>query len=485
MEKVLSLQKNYSMLIGRFEEQKVLKDAAESEYSEFVAVYGRRRVGKTFLVRETFNYEFTFQHTGLANSNMSEQLFEFRNSLVMAGHADCKLPKNWNEAFFELEIFLKSCDAKKKIVFLDELPWMDTPKSGFLSAFEHFWNGWASARRDILLIICGSATSWIIGKIIRNHGGLHNRITQSIALQPFTLHECELYAKNLGLEMSHSQMLENYMIMGGIPYYWHFLKKGQSLAQNIDRIFFSPNGELKNEFSSLYSSLFKAPEFYVSIVTILGKKKVGMTREELISNGLTDNGMLSKALDELECCGFIRHYNKMGNKVKSAVYQLIDNFSLFYFKFIQSNNNNDSHFWSNSIDSAMHRVWAGLAFERVCLQHIDQIKSKLGISGVLCNVYSWRSNPSADGMKGAQIDLLIDRNDNTINLCEMKYSSDNYLIDKDFEASIRNKKAVFTRETNTRKAVHVTLVTTFGVVRNMYADAVQNVVTADDLFKEI
>lgn len=470
------------MIIGRKEEQQILRSAVQSENSEFVAVYGRRRVGKTYLIRETFGYKFTFQHTGLANGNTKEQLFSFAISLRDAGYDDCPIPKSWLEAFSLLSAYLKNSTDEKKIVFLDELPWMDTPRSNFISAFEHFWNGWASARKDIVLIICGSATSWIINKVINDHGGLHNRVTKQIALQPFTLKECEMFAKSKGLEMSRYQLAECYMVLGGIPYYWSLLEKGLSLAQNIDKIIFAKNGKLSNEFNQLYASLFKSPEQYIDIVTALGKKKVGMTREEIIA--ATDkysNGALSKVLDELEYCGFIRKYNDFDKKSKQAIYQLIDNYTLFYFKFIQQNENNDEHFWSASIDSAMHRAWSGLAFERLCMAHTQQIKAALGIAGVLSNVYSWRKE--ADEMSdGAQIDLLIDRKDQVINLCEMKYSLSEYAIDAEYEQKLRNKKSAFIDATNTRKAVHLTMVTTFGIKTNVHSGIVQNEITLEDLF---
>lgn len=470
------------MIIGRKEEQQILRSAVQSENSEFVAVYGRRRVGKTYLIRETFGYKFTFQHTGLAKGNTKEQLFSFAISLRDAGYDDCPIPKSWLEAFSLLSAYLKNSADEKKIVFLDELPWMDTPRSNFISAFEHFWNGWASARKDIVLIICGSATSWIVNKVINDHGGLHNRVTKQIALQPFTLKECEMFAQSKGLEMSRYQLTECYMVFGGIPYYWSLLEKGLSLAQNIDKIIFAKNGKLSSEFNQLYASLFKSPEQYIDIVTALGKKKVGMTREEIIA--ATDkysNGALSKVLDELEYCGFIRKYNGFDKKSKQAIYQLIDNYTLFYFKFIQQNENNDEHFWSASIDSAMHRAWSGLAFERLCMAHTQQIKAALGIAGVLSNVYSWRKE--ADEMSdGAQIDLLIDRKDQVINLCEMKYSLSEYAIDAEYEQKLRNKKSAFINATNTRKAVHLTMVTTFGIKANAHSGIVQNEITLDDLF---
>ncbi len=475
-------QNSLVMIIGRKEEQKILLSAAQSEYSELIAVYGRRRVGKTYLIRETFGYKFTFQHTGLANARTKDQLFSFAISLRDAGYDDCPTPQSWLEAFSLLSHFLKNSTDEKKIIFLDELPWMDTSRSNFFSAFEHFWNGWASARKDIVLIICGSATSWIINKVINDHGGLHNRVTQRIALQPFTLKECEMFAQSKGLEMNRYQIAECYMVLGGIPFYWNLLERGLSLAQNIDRLFFARNGKLVNEFDLLYASLFKSPEQYIDVVTVLGRKKAGMTREDIITAiGKPSNGALSKVLDELEYCGLIRKYSGYGKKTKQAIYQLVDNYTLFYFKFIRQNKNNDEHFWSASIDSAMHRAWSGLAFERLCMAHIQQIKAGLGISGVLSNVYSWRKEADENG-EGVQIDLLIDRNDQVVNICEMKYSLSEFSIDAEYERNLRNKKSAFIEATNTRKAVHITMVTTYGIRQNSHSWIVQNEITLEDLF---
>ena len=272
------------------------------------------------------------------------------------------------------------------------------------------------------------------------------------------------------------------MVLGGIPFYWRMLEKELSLAQNIDKIFFAKNGKLSNEFNQLYASLFKSPEQYIDVVTALGRKKVGMTREEIMTAiDKPSNGALSKVLDELEYCGFIRKYSGYGKKTKQAIYQLVDNYTLFYFKFIRQNKNNDEHFWSVSIDSATHRAWCGLAFERLCMAHTQQIKAGLGISGVLSNIYSWRKETDENG-KGAQIDLLIDRNDQVINVCEMKYSLSEFTIDADYECELRNKKSAFIEATKTRKAVHLTMVTTYGVRKNSHSGVVQSEITLEDLF---
>ena len=291
------------MIIGRKEEKQELLRAYNSEYSEFVAVTGRRRIGKTFLIRETFGYKFAFQHSGLANQNTRAQLKEFRQSLLRSGMKKCRVPVDWSDAFFLLSQLLDQQGDGKKVVFIDELPWMDAPRSNFVSAIEHFWNGYASARKDILLIICGSATSWIINNVFKNHGGLHNRVTYRINLAPFTLLECEQYAKSRSLSMNRFGILECYMVMGGVPFYWSLLERGKSVAQNIDSLFFSPMGKLHYEYNELYDSLFKNPQPYVNVVETLGTKRVGMTREELINEGhISNNGLLTRVLEDLEAC---------------------------------------------------------------------------------------------------------------------------------------------------------------------------------------
>lgn len=464
-------------MIGRQKERRQLLEALGSEYSEFVAVYGRRRVGKTFLIRETFNYTFAFQHTGVKQGGKEVQLERFRASLVEQGHEACPELRNWFDAFDQLKVILKKCTDERKVVFFDEVPWMGRSDASFISAVENFWNSWASARKDILLIVCGSATSWVLDKIVHNRDGLHGRVTYRIRLDPFCLAECEQYAVSRGLEYTRDQLAECYMILGGVPMYWRYLERGKSVAQNIDEMFFAGREKLEHEFDELYSSLFDNATPYVALVTSLAKRKCGMTREEVSkASGVADNGWLSKYLKVLEQCGFVRRFTEIGKKRKGCVYQLIDNFTLFYFRYIEENRANDPHYWSSMLDSRIHTTWAGLAFERLCLQHVDQIKGALGISGVLTNVHSWRN-------ENAQVDLLIDRKDGIINLCEMKHWAGTYAMTSEDDRSLTEKKNEFKTATKTRKAVHLTMVTTFGVKPNAYSYKVQSFVTLDDLFR--
>lgn len=371
---------------------------------------------------------------------------------------------------------------EKKVIFIDEIPWLDTPRSGFLSALEYFWNSFASARKDVLLIICGSATSWIINKVLKNHGGLHNRVTYRIHLQPFTLYECEQYAKYLGMRASHYDLIEYYMILGGVAFYWSRLDKGLSVAQNIDNMIFSETGFLHNEFNELYDSLFNEPESYLKIIHALGTIRMGMTRDELVKEGgITSNGKLTRTLEDLTECGFIKRIPSYGGKAKDDLIQLVDNFTIFYYKYMKENLNNDEHFWSNSYNSTIRSAWTGLAFERVCFQHIPQIKQAMGIAGVATQCYSWKAKGDALS-SGTQIDMVLDRRDNIINICEMKFSKGEYTITKDYAMSLNNKVERFIESTKNKKTILLTMITTNGVVHNEYWNQIQCDITADELF---
>ena len=471
-------------MVGRAEEMESLFSARDAEESSFIAIYGRRRVGKTYLVRKVFDGEFAFYHTGIANIGKKEQLERFAKSLQKQGLAEKPRLKNWFDAFDLLADGLEKLPLGKKVVFIDELPWMDTPKSNFVSALENFWNAWASARSDILLIVCGSASSWILSKIVNNHGGLHNRLTDRIHLKPFNLAECEALARERGLAMPRAHILEAYMIFGGVPYYWTLLKTNLGLAQNVDRLCFGEGGALTDEFAQLYASLFRKPLGHIAVVTALSTKKIGMTREELIkAAGVDDSGALTKLLVELEACGFIRKYRIPGHKAKGAIYQLIDNFTLFYFKFMAGDVERTSDFWSSSHMSQEVRIWRGLAFERVCLEHVEAIKRTLGIAGVRCRVYAYAfAADSADDRPGGQIDLVIDRDDDVVNLCEMKCLGGEYVIDEFERRKLENRREAFLQQTRTSKAVHLTIVSANGVKRNAFSQNLQGLLSAEALF---
>lgn len=477
--------------VGRKTELKELSGYLESDHSEFIAVYGRRRVGKTFLIRTAAKDNFAFFVTGIYGAARSDQLINFAIALKKySGSATLSIPKNWILAFHELSKYLESRPEGRKVIFIDELPWMDTAKAGFIAALENFWNTWASMRDDVKLIVCGSATSWMINNLVRSKGGLHNRLTHHLILEPFSLGECERYFRDFGFTFSRKQIAECYMVMGGIPYYLSLLDRSQSLAQNIDRLFFSDNAPLKEEFNDLYKALFKNAGPHMEIVRCLASKGRGMTRKEIVNaTGLSDNGALSTVLEELEHCGFIRLYEPFdsthkttGKRLKSNMtFQLMDFYTLFYYKFIMNNRYHDSSFWSATYNSPVHNAWCGLSFERLCLSHLRQIKYALGISGVQTIACSWRSTSPE---RRAQIDLLIDRKDETVNICEMKFARGQFTIDQSYEKELKHKIDSFTSATGTKKSIILTMITTFGIRQNTHSGIVQSEILLDDLFKE-
>ncbi|GHU73319.1 ATPase [Bacteroidia bacterium] len=469
-------------IIGRKKEQRLLEEYYYSDKAEFVVVCGRRRVGKTFLIRECYRDKFAFYLSGAENATKTAQLKNFNVAINTYSGYPYPFINDWQDAFLQLQHYIENKATKEKIVlFFDELPWLDNKKSGFLSVFEYFWNTFASTRQNILLIACGSATSWIVNKIINSRGGLHNRVTRQIFLEPFTLQETEQFLKSRNIAMKRIQIIECYMIMGGIPYYLEQLDRTTSLLQNIDNLFFAKNGILRNEFPRLFSSLFKNSENYVKIIKALGKKNKGLTRDEIIFiTKIADGGRLSKTLDELELCGFIRIDDSFNNKKKNRLYQLTDFYSMFYLNFVDSKKNTAENYWVNIADSSTYKAWCGFSFEKLCMAHLPQIRRKLGISGVLSFTSSWRYFNEENG---AQIDLLIDRKDNVINVCEMKYAQKEYQITKRDDESFRNKIALFQEDTKTRKTIHFTLISTYGAKRNEYWGGIQSEVTMNDLFE--
>ena len=450
-------------IIGRVKEMKQLDRVMSSKKSEFVAVYGRRRVGKTFLIREYFNYTFDFQLTGLANATTRQQLTNFH--AVLQRHSplvEDQISTNWFAGFQKLITYLESIqEDRKKIIFLDELPWLDTARSDFMIALEHFWNSWATNRKDIVLITCGSAASWMINKLINNHGGLHNRVTARLKIFPFDLKETEQFLKIKNSVIDRYQILQLYMVMGGIPFYLDAISPEKSAAQNIEEMCFRKGALLATEFNNLFASLFKNPTKYELIITTLAAKTKGMTRKELSrSADLPTGGGLTDMLNELEESGFITRYTAFGTKQHNSTFRLSDFYSLFYLRFIKNNTNQNEGIWLNSIDAPTQRTWAGYAYEQICMAHIPQIKKALGISGVVANTFSWKSK---NAEKGAQIDLVIDRRDQVVNLCEVKYSINPFTITKSYADNLRNKVGAFRSETKTRKTLFLTMITTYGL----------------------
>lgn len=473
-----------NLFIGREYEIRQLEKYRNSKESEFVIVYGRRRVGKTFLVKEFFDDTYDFKVTGLYKKPKKTQLKNFYLALQEYGSPVKKIPSDWLEAFAELKKLIKGIkEDRKKIIFIDELPWLDTRQSDFLAAFEGFWNDWGAQQNDIMLVVCGSATTWITNKILSDKGGLFNRAARRLYLMPFTLLETERYLQSRGINWSRYDIVECYMTMGGIPYYLKLLDNELSYLANIDTIFFKRNGSLWDEFDHLYETLFGNSKGYLKIIETLSAKKSGLTRNEIIKEGkLEDNGLLTEMLKNLKDSLFVRAYNTFGYDEKNVVYQLSDYFTLFYLRFMKGRQNPDEHFWSHFLDNPSKSSWAGQTFEQVCKDHIAQIKKAMGISALLTDISSWHG--ATDGGK-AQIDLIIDRRDRTINICEIKFSVGEFVIDQDYEEKLRKKMEIFRDATKSKKALQLVLITTYGVRQNAHSGIMQSQVRMDDLFSVI
>lgn len=476
------------IIIGRKKEKTELQHLKESNSPELVAVYGRRRVGKTFLIREFFQNHFTFYHTGVSPLEIKgkqltkRQLEEFYISLREYGLEDATCPTSWPEAFRLLRQLIEKQDGEnKKVVFLDEMPWMDTPRSGFVTAFEHFWNGWASSRSDLLLIVCGSATSWMEDTLLNNKGGLYGRVTYRLKLAPFSLRECEEFLKYKKIELDRYDIVQSYMAVGGIPYYLNYFRPGLSLAQNIDRLFFEQNAPLRDEFDRLFASLFGNPDDSKAIVKLLATRRYGFSRSEISEKiDTTSGGTLSKTLTALAVSDFITPFVPLDKK-KEKFYKLTDNFCLFYLNFIEKKGTNDEAFWQHSVLSPTITSWQGFAFEEVCFAHSQQIKAALGIAGIQTNISSLVIAKEEDQPE-MQIDMLIERADRVINLCEIKYCHQEFVIDKNYEEKLRHRVERLRELTKNKRNIHLTLITTFGLHYNEYSGRIQKTVTLEDLF---
>ncbi len=471
-------------IVARNKEIELLERKYSSGKSEFIIVYGRRRIGKTFLVNNVFSDRFAFTYVGARKQKPEKQLQRFAAQLKLySDSAYAPTLNNWDEAFDELRTLIERRPLEeRKVIFIDEMPWIDTPRSSFVEALEYFWNAWAAQRNDILFIACGSATSWMVNKLVKNKGGLHNRITEQIYLRPFRLGECEEYLHENGCVWDRYSILQCYMAMGGVPYYLSLLNPEQSLAQNIDRLYFAKNAPMREEFEELYNALFSQADKYISVVSALSARREGLLRSEIIDATKLYGGGLSKILENLERCDFIETYARYKSSVRNTLYRISDPYTLFYYKFLHNKNTKDEHWWTNNLHTHSVESWQGFSFETICMTHLEQIKQKLGISGIATTTSSWRKLGDDEG-KGTQIDLVIDRADRVINLCEMKFSDQPYTISKDYEERLRNRMAIFKEDTKTRKSLVTTMVTTYGILKGIHSGIVQNEVLMDDLFK--
>ena len=479
---------------GRKEELRILERVLNSSDPEFIAVYGRWRVGKTWLVREFFGELICFEVTGIHNVTLQEQLTNFAQSLgkTLGMTVQPQSPTTWAEAFAQLEQLLESLQqkagSKKLVVFLDELPWLNSPRSRFLSALEHFWNSYGSRKSNLIFVVCGSAASWMLQNIVRARGGLHNRLTRQIRLLPFTLAETEEFLLKRGVILTRYHVIEIYMVMGGVPFYLMQAEPGLSAAQIIDAVCFSATGLLRTEYEKLYASLFEESELHLKIVALLTKKRTGVSRKEIAeATGITTGGRLTRVLEELEESGFIDSRIPFGKKVHDALYRLVDEFTLFYFSWIKPLGKKipDQGYWMLRQSASTYKVWSGFAFETLCIKHVRSLKTALGIAMVETSDAPWRYQAGKDSAcpDGAQIDLLIDRRDATITICEIKFSQSEFTIDTSYAKELRRKIDVFRQVSKTRKNIFLTMITTYGVTDNaVRKELVANVLTLDALF---
>jgi len=485
-----------SILVGRKKEIAILTNAVESDTSELIALYGRRRIGKTYLVREVLgDSDIYFELTGTSGASLQIQLGHFVDSYRRTFGQDFSLtpPKDWDTAFRILIRGLSDIESSRRIVvFLDELPWLSSAKSNFIPSLEYFWNSWASGKSNIVVILCGSASSWILDNVIRSHGGLHNRLTRTIRLFPFKLFEVKQYFHEKNFSITDDQIAELYMTIGGIPHYLNMVEKGTSAAHNIGRICFSRDGALFREYENLFASLFKEPARYEKCIKALANSSNGLLREQ-ISNvtGIASGGTLSRILYALEESGFITRYPQLMYKSRDALYKLTDEFCQFHHTWINRYHANllaeeAKGRWQGLYGTPKWYSWSGLAFERLCLKHISQIKKAIGISGIQSDSYTWHHRAGKNEGRGTQIDLLIDRTDRCMNICEMKYSTAEYVISKSYAETLANREEIFRNVTGTKKTIFLTMVTSNGIKRNSYYEQlISNDVTLEDLFEKI
>lgn len=473
-------------LVGRKKELQELDWAMHSSKSELILLKGRRRIGKTFLIRSFFNDKYTFHFVGAHKKNKSVQLSNFRDTLIKYSGRDIPELINWHDAFSVLIQYLESCAEERKVIFFDEMPWADSHGSDFVEELEYFWANWVQNRDDIVFIACGSATSWMKDKIEDNQGGLHNRITHRIYLRPFYLNECKEYLQNHGFEWDDYTIMQMYMIFGGVPYYLSLLRPYLSLPQNVDNLLFVAGGDLSNEFSELYSALFKNADRYISIIMHLYTKREGFTRRQIEAATGFSGGGLTKMLDNLESCDFIVSYQQFGNKTKQTLFRLCDFFTLFYLKYMRDNRTKDEQYWQHHFMDRSVESWEGFSFEQLCLRHLPQIKKGLGISGIATEASAWRYvQQQKDAVKGAQIDLVIKRVDKMVHLCEMKFAEHPYAITKDYEEKLKLRRQLFMEVTGESRGVVLTMVTPNGLKSNTHSALIHSVITVKDLFADV
>jgi AAA+ ATPase superfamily predicted ATPase len=458
-------------IFGRDRELSLFEQIEENSMSEFVAVYGRRRIGKTYLVHEYFkNHKFFFEFIGTKNSPAKIQIKNFYREIKRKWNSKVsEEPRDWSEALSLLVDLIEMQSVKKtdekKIIFFDELPWLASKKSGFIEALEYLWNSFLSKRADVILVVCGSSANWMISQIVNNKGGLHNRLTRPpIAMMPFTLRETQRYLKTKAIDVNPQQIAEFYMVTGGVAYYLNQIQRGETSAQFINRTFFMIAGELRNEFERLFQSLFDHFEIHVKIVKCLAQHPFGLSQKDLIEYlGINSGGTFTKILTELEKSDFIRFTPQLGNKRKEGIYRLIDEYTLFYLTWIQplARTFQDRIYWQKQVGKPRYNSWLGYAFENLCFKHSEELVSALGISGLTTQIYGYRTPK-------VQIDLVIERSDKALNLCEMKYTGEPYEMSASEVEKLKTRKTGALANIKRNVQVFITLVTLFPAKKNKY-----------------
>ncbi len=481
--------------IGREKELEILETLFKSKEAQFLAVYGRRRVGKTYLISNFFKEKGVyFELTGIKDAKLGAQLLNFSEEFTDCFFEEKRraVPKSWQQAFTMLRRKIESVDPQKKvIIFLDEIPWLASKRSGFLPALDHLWNRYLSRQSNVILIVCGSATAWILKKIVQDRGGFHGRLTAEINLKPYTLLGTENFFKVKNIELERKQIIELYLAFGGVPKYLNYLERGKSPAQSIQEVCFGPQGQLSLEFNRLFTSLFDDAEKHLKIVEALASCRSGLDQADIGQmTGLNSGGGFTEILKELEASGFISFIPNLGNAKRVGKYRLTDEYSLFYLTWIKPAfrehlGNVSMNYWQQMQNSPRYHAWAGYAFESICLKHVNQIVASLGLSGIIFKACGWVTRPQKGHLDefGVQIDLVIERSDHCTNLCEIKFSNAPFVISKEYEEKLRRKKECYRQATKTKNTLFTTMITPFGVVENaQYFASVDKQITMDALF---
>ena len=478
-------------VVGRKREVEILQGIFNSKDPEFLAIYGRRRVGKTHLIREFFSDKGVyFEITGQKEGNMHVQLENFIRSFSMTffNNIPLKIPSNWQEAFSLIDAQI-SAASKKFIFFIDELPWLATPKSNVMQTLDHFWNAYWSRRSNIILIVCGSAASWMLDELINAKGGLYNRLTKTILLKPFNLKGTQEFLESRGIHLKPIQILDLYMVFGGIPHYLKQIAKGKSAQQIINDVCFKSDGLLYGEFDRLFHSLFNHAEVHFSIVKAIASQRNGISREKLIEKtGIPTGGSLNKYLQELEASEIIKSYTPLDKKKKDRYFRISDEYVLFYLQWIEPIKDRGMDlgdaYWKTQLKTAKMNAWKGYSFESICLKHSEQIKRALGLENIHSNIGGWRYLPKKGSKNaGTQIDLIFDREDGAVTLCEIKYSDYVFKVDKEYAKDLASKITIFEENYSTKKQVFMTLITTCGIKHSLWSeDLIHSDLTLKDLF---